>query len=480
MVGGVRERVGTWAMAVVAGAQARGLRPPASLRTQIRAIDERLSARRSLRLPAWSSGLVGDRAVPATDPAPKSAEIAVPALGQEVLHCLLVTSCLDAGGMDEVVAFLARHMPARGVAASVLHATSPESPRAAATYGRLAEQLAQEGTNVASHPESTGVEWIRRLSPDVISAHGAPAWVLDAAKRLSIPYVEVIHGMHHFIGADWAAEARRARDVTAFVAVSTLVREEYLSGNPRFPQDRIITIPNSVDLERKSAADRLRSRSSLGLTDEFVFVSLARHCLQKNSFALVDAFDEVAGDYPTAHLVVSGRADDSRYVARMLARRDRSPHKARIHIRDHHPDPAGLLAAADGFVQNSFFEGWSLASMEALCLGVPVIVSEVGGAREQLAGRPERGYLIPNPTGSPSVSWDVMGRLRYVQQPNRAALVKAMRCLISEHPERLAMRHDIAHQARRDFAPQLSADRHARALEWVCAGMTAPLTGVDG
>ena len=43
------------------------------------------------------------------------------------LRCLLVTCALDVGGLDELVAFLARRLPAHGVRTAVLHATSSPS-----------------------------------------------------------------------------------------------------------------------------------------------------------------------------------------------------------------------------------------------------------------------------------------------------------------------------------------------------------------
>jgi glycosyltransferase involved in cell wall biosynthesis len=41
---------------------------------------------------------------------------------------------------------------------------------------------------------------------------------------------------------------------------------------------------------------------------------------------------------------------------------------------------------ADALVMPSFFEGWSLAITEAVLAGLPVIATDVGGAREQLRG----------------------------------------------------------------------------------------------
>ena len=34
--------------------------------------------------------------------------------------------------------------------------------------------------------------------------------------------------------------------------------------------------------------------------------------------------------------------------------------------------------------------------MEALCAGLPVVMSDVGGAREQVGLDGERGYIVPN------------------------------------------------------------------------------------
>ena len=78
------------------------------------------------------------------------------------------------------------------------------------------------------------------------------------------------------------------------------------------------------------------------------------------------------------------------------------------------PDVSTVLAAADAFVLNSFFEGWSLASMEAIFTGLPVVLSEVGGAREQVGENGERGIVVENPLGDPGVTdWRSVTRARF-------------------------------------------------------------------
>ena len=62
-------------------------------------------------------------------------------------------------------------------------------------------------------------------------------------------------------------------------------------------------------------------------------------------------------------------------------------------------DARTLLAAADGFVLDSFFEGWPVAATEAASMGLSLVLSDFGGARELIARDPSHSVLIPNPCG---------------------------------------------------------------------------------
>jgi glycosyltransferase involved in cell wall biosynthesis len=380
------------------------------------------------------------------------------------LRCLLVTSALDVGGMDEVVVFLARRLPHHGIHTAVLHASVEGTPDGIPT-GRLGRLLLEHEVETVEFASTDGAGWLEEWRPDVISAHGAPPWVLDVATRLSIPYIDTLHGMHSHFGVDWAMEAERSQRLTGIVAVSDLVRRQYLDGNPVFPPERIITIPNGVDDERRITGDRERVRELLGIRDEYLFVSLARHCLQKNTYGLVAAFEDLASLHPEAHLLIAGRPDDLAYFSQLLRLRSRLVCRDRIHLRDHSPNPAQLLAAADGFVLDSFFEGWSLASMEALYAGIPVVLSEVGGAHEQVGENEERGHVIPNPLGDPlRVNWKTMREVRFARQTNRAALVEAMSSLITERASWLNRRQQLINESATRFHPDMCLRNHAQVL----------------
>ena len=397
---------------------------------------------------------------------PRSATTHEPARPRDepALSCLLATSSLDVGGMDEVVALLARGLPGHGIRTTVLH-TAGEPDAYGTARGWLGRLLSAQGIVTVEAGENTGPGWIERLRPDIISAHDPAPWVLDAAERLAIPYVDTLHGMHSLFRTDWQAEAVRGRRLAAIVAVGDLVRRQYLQGNAGFAAERIVTIPNGVDEERRARVAREPARARLGLADEFLFVSLARYCLQKNSYALVAAFDEVAAEHPHAHLVIAGRPDDPVYLSQIRQLRLRIRHGDRVHLRSHTSNPAELLAAADGFVQDSFFEGWSLASMEALHAGVPVVLSEVSGAIEQIGEDGACGCLVPNPLGDPlQVDWQTIRAVRYARQLNREPLIQAMSSLVRNRDHWRVERPRLARESAARFDPAVCLRRHARLL----------------
>jgi glycosyltransferase involved in cell wall biosynthesis len=396
------------------------------------------------------------------------------------IRCLLVTSRLDVGGLDEVVAFLARQLPSHGFRTAVLHA-SAKRPSAEERPGRLARMLRECGVEVLQAGEDTGPGWIAEWAPDVISAHGAPAWVFGAAERAGVPFVDNLHGMYSVFGADWSwhRDARHGKALAAVVTVSDLVRRDYLECNPDFPPGRVALIPNGVDPERLSGGDRAGTRERLGLDSEYLFVSLARHSPQKNTYGLTAAFGELARHQPQAHLVIAGRPDDMRYFKKVLQLRDSLPCRDRIHLRDHAMVPGALLAAADGFVLDSFFEGWSLASMEALFAGLPVVLSDVGGAREQVGGDPARGYVVANPLGNPlAVNWESVGAVRYSTQVNRDELVAKMDRVIADREHYLAARYELAAESAHRFRADKCLDLHAAVLSAAASGEELPPTTV--
>ncbi|WP_052731906.1 glycosyltransferase family 4 protein [Devosia geojensis] len=447
-------------------ARRSGLRPPESMRWVAHKLMQSLLSAQSPVDP-WTTTLVGGQPL-----GPMPAALAVPAspIAPQTgagcarrVKCLIVTGILDAGGSDEVVAFLARHLPHFGIDTMVGHTGAIVA--GSTTGGRVPRLLASEGIEVAEVREEDAELLLEKWRPDVISAHVPPPCWLRAARRRGVPFIETLHGMHGLYGAGRTAEESRSEHVWGFVAVSNLVRRQYLEMNPRLAGDRISTVPNSVDLDRMRLPSRASARRWLNLSNnDFLFVSHSRLALQKNSYALVDAFGEFAAINPRVHLLLAGRCDDVAYARQVLDLRDSLPCGDRIHLRDHVGWPGAILAAADAFVLASFFEGWSLASMEALCAGLPVIMSDVGGAREQI-GEARRGILIDNPLGNPmAVDWDRIRSVLYTPQANRRQLLDAFEDIYEDRADWSDRRESLRRESLERFHPDSSLAGHARLL----------------
>ena len=117
--------------------------------------------------------------------------------------------------------------------------------------------------------------------------------------------------------------------------------------------------------------------------------------------------------------------------------------------------------------------------MEALSAGLPVVMSEVGGACEQVGEHGERGYVVPNPLGNPeTVTWERAGAERFRLQANRDALSAAMIAVVDGHDRWAAQRDVLASDSLQRFDAETCA-RHAAVLKHVAAGRSTPCSAFD-
>ena len=447
------------------GRRAANLPPP--VRRILRILGGRVADRAAPAAEGWERALVGDGPLGDLRCIPRSApRVSEPTVRVAGLRVVVLTSVLDVGGMDEFVALLSRGLIERGAVVEIVIALDPVGER-----GRLAEALVDEGIAVRTASRASLAFLLEEMGPDVVSVHDAPGWAVLEVRRLGVPQIEVLHGVGATFDADSAALAGRAASLDGVVGVSEQLTARFLEETPGFDPRRAWTIPNGAWSRAQPPVVREQARAALGLGGEFLIVSLARHALQKNGYGLVAAFEEVAARHPEAHLLIAGRVDSPRYFAQVVALARQSSAPDRIHLRDHTDDPVAVLAAADCYVLDSFFEGWSLATTEAMTSGLPVVLSEVAGAREQLAtgdGAGSLGILVGNPTGQcEDTSWEAVSAARFERQANREELVAALDRMVTERHEWAARRVALARRAAERFDPQHCLDRHAEVLRQV-------------
>ncbi len=151
--------------------------------------------------------------------------------------------------------------------------------------------------------------------------------------------------------------------------------------------------------DRCSAGRKFRRRLGLGPQD-FVLLVMANPRPQKRLDRLPEVLAATRAELQErglereARLVIAGEASPSSPAAIRVGRG--RPRAGAInsdlpeHVRWAGPvtDVAAALAAADVLISTSDYEGLSLAQLEALAAGVPVVATGAGGVRRAGAGRP--------------------------------------------------------------------------------------------
>jgi glycosyltransferase involved in cell wall biosynthesis len=156
------------------------------------------------------------------------------------------------------------------------------------------------------------------------------------------------------------------------------------------PADRARVIVNGIDAARVEAGllARERARAELGVPPSgAVLGTVARFDSVKGLEVLLEA----AARLPAAALVLIG---DGPEAAGLRARARRLGIQTRVVFAGARPDASRWFAALDAYVSASRGEGLSLALLEAMAAGLPVVASRVPGHIDAVA-HGETGTLVP-------------------------------------------------------------------------------------
>ena len=183
------------------------------------------------------------------------------------------------------------------------------------------------------------------------------------------------------------------RYVKKILAVSDSVRKDVIKSNWGLDAEKVITVKNCIDLTTidNIKIDKREARLRLGLTeDEIVFGTVGRLAITKGQSYLIDAFAQVRKKITHARLVIIGDGPLFRDLEKKAADLGVSPW---ILFTGYRNDVLELLRAFDIFVLPSLAEGLSIALLEAMASGLPVIASNVGGIPE-VFGNCDCGKLV--------------------------------------------------------------------------------------
>ncbi len=209
----------------------------------------------------------------------------------------------------------------------------------------------------------------------------------SAARRLDIPLLVEEHG-GVFLSSHWREERFRNRLLfplglavlkrAAGVRTVSVKIEEDL--RRRFPDMPLARVPVSTEPRqvRSSAAPD-------------VFGCIARFVSQKNHPMLLEAFAAVRRRRPSARLILAGAGP---LETSLKARASALGLDGAVEWVPHHEAIDAVYARIGTFVLPSWYEGWGRVIPEAMACGIPVVMTDVGCARE-LPRNGVEGYIVP-------------------------------------------------------------------------------------
>jgi glycosyltransferase involved in cell wall biosynthesis len=309
----------------------------------------------------------------------------------------------------------------------------------------LAQGVQVEALGLTSMARLPGTLWrlfrrIRAARPDVVQTWmyhsdllGGLAAQMAGCRRIlwGVRIADIgaqagIPRMTSWIRSACARLSSRIPTRIVYVAESARRIHEALGYDPA----KSIVIPNGYRMPEPAPEDRGAAaiRSELGLGgSELVIGSAGRFSVQKDFRSFVRACARIAGQLPEARFVIAGReiVPANAELAGWIAE---TGHADRFHLLGERADLNACLAGLDVFCLHSLQEGLPNVVAEAMAVGIPCVVTDVGDAA-RLVG--ETGTIVP-PADVDALAAALLAMLRRPDQERRA-LGAAARSRIAEY-----------------------------------------------
>jgi len=300
-------------------------------------------------------------------------------------------------GVAAVVVQLATDQAARGWDVRVACPPGPLAERVAASGARLHSWPATRSPGPSTLSETRRLRRVvREVRPDLVHLHSSKAGLAGRlAVRGRLPTVFQPHmwsfqvaggalGKASLAWERWAA----ARWTSRLLCVGD---DELAVARAAGITRAAAVVPNGVDTDALTPADRDGARRELGLPDAPTVVCVGRLAEQKGQDLLLRAWPTVLAAVPAARLELVGSGPKEHEWRAGAAAADPSVHWAGGTDR-----PARWYAAADVVALPSRAEGLALVPLEAMACARSVVAFDVGGVRQSLGEGPDpAGAVVP-------------------------------------------------------------------------------------
>ena len=290
------------------------------------------------------------------------------------MDILFVTATLTSGGSERVMSLLANQLAERGHRVEIVNLNKHIIfyPIHKDVHLSFAED--EVGSSIVRK-----IGWLRKYvktkKPDVV-----------------IPFMEAVYcvTLLALIGVTVPVISSERIDPTTHLVVQT---KDIKAFYPKFIQKKTTIIYNPVSETVFHLQEEPKENTiiSVGKLDE-----------QKNQKLLINAFASIAEDFPDWKLVIYGEGPERDFleslVSSLFAKTHQQAVKSQVSRRILLPGRCETVIEemnkAKVFAFSSDFEGMSNAILEAVCVGLPVVTTNVSGAAE-LVKNGEGGFVVP-------------------------------------------------------------------------------------
>jgi len=308
-----------------------------------------------------------------------------------------IIDTLNWGGAQKMMTALTRELLAHGVEVVIFSLESDTDPSAVFLL-----QLRQMGVEVCLCPGHGLLNFTRvqRLAQklrdghfDLVQTYLTYSNILGAmAGRLArIPVIASIRSAavdpRHYNPLRFHLESLSLRFLARGILVNGYSIAEFHA--PRVGKIPVRVIPNAVSLPpRPTAEERQQARRDLiGARNGPLIISVGRLSHAKGFPDLIDAFAALLPDFPDASLALVGSGEMETVLrdhVESLGLRES------VFLTGARQDIPPLLTASDLYVSASHWEGMSVALLEGMAAGLPIVATYVGDAP----------YMVTRETGT--------------------------------------------------------------------------------
>ena len=250
---------------------------------------------------------------------------------------------------------------------------------------------------------------------------------LNARKR-GTKVIYTAHGFHFFTGApmmNWLV-FYPAEWLLSFVTdvLITINREDYVRAKKHLHAKRLEYVPGvGIDTQkfRQVEKDPMEKRRELGYDGEdFLILTVAEMTRNNNHITLLKALSLLRDtpEFSYMHYLICGLGEVWEtlvYEAKVLGVADH------VHFLGYRKDVRELYACSDLFAFMPFREGLSVALMEAMSSGMPVVCSRIRGNRDLIQDGVSGVFAENNPEAVAEAILKLYGDPEYRTALGRAA-----------------------------------------------------------